>query len=99
MRLIPIARALAELPEPTQPMQHLPACTADACRSGTLPCPTPEACRVAEADARFQRFSTVTVAVALAIALAGTVFLASAKQLPGERVAAEAAVVCSSGAH
>lgn len=100
MRIIPItiARALAELPEPTRPMQHLPACSAQACRSGDIPCPTPEACMLAEADAKFQRYSTVALAVMLAVALAGTIALASARALPGDRVAAAAAVVCSSGA-
>jgi hypothetical protein len=98
MRLFPIARALAELPEPTRPMQHLPACHAQACQSGDKPCPTPEACLLADADATFQRRSTIALAVMLAVALAGTIALASARALPGDQVAAEAAVVCSTGA-
>jgi len=30
---------------PTQPAK-LPACTADACRGGRVPCPCPEACQL-----------------------------------------------------
>jgi hypothetical protein len=40
---------------PRKPMDYrqawyTPACTADACKQGDKPCPTPEACRLADRD-------------------------------------------------
>lgn len=77
--IIPIFRALAETSEP----RCLAACTSDACSAGRLPCPTPQACRIA-IDETFQRASTTLVAIGLVLAVASVVVLSTFRLLPGE---------------
>jgi hypothetical protein len=69
----------------------LPACTSasSACRGGDLPCPTADACRVAE-DIALDAIGPGLVAIGLLLAIASFVTLSVRGDLPGAQPAAAA---------
>lgn len=63
-----MAIRIHEAAAPTRPLAELPACLTGACKGGRLPCPTGDACRIAEKVVH-QRIATPLVAVGLVLAI------------------------------
>jgi hypothetical protein len=58
----------------TLPPEPWGRCTSDACSCGRKPCPTPDACRLADGDRPMQMLAPLLIYAALVVAVVGVIF-------------------------